>query len=118
MKILIIGGTGLISSSVTQLFQQANHDVTLFNRGKTASRIDDRVEVIRGDRRANRTAIENAIGDAGPWDCIIDMICGTAEDAESLCRAVRGGTGHLILCSSSNVYQKPASRYPVGEDER
>ena len=32
-------------------------------------------------------------------------------------RAIRGRTGQLILCSTAAVYQRPASRYPVTEDE-
>ena len=35
MKVLIIGGTGLISTAITQCLIERGHDVTLYNRGQT-----------------------------------------------------------------------------------
>ena len=53
---------------------------------------------------------------AGQFDCVVDMICFTPADAESLLRAVRGRTNHLIMCSTVDVYVKPYVHYPVRED--
>ena len=33
MKILLIGGTGTISSAITRQMAETNHEVYLFNRG-------------------------------------------------------------------------------------
>jgi len=38
MRILIIGGTGLISTAMTRQLLEKGADVTLFNRGKTPPR--------------------------------------------------------------------------------
>jgi uncharacterized protein YbjT (DUF2867 family) len=38
MRILIIGGTGLISTAITRQLLEKEADVTLFNRGKTPPR--------------------------------------------------------------------------------
>ena len=40
MNILIIGGTGLISTSISRQLLEAGHNLTLFNRGQTESRVD------------------------------------------------------------------------------
>jgi uncharacterized protein YbjT (DUF2867 family) len=45
MRVLIIGGTGLISTSITRQLLEVGAEVTLFNRGDTDARIplDDRI---------------------------------------------------------------------------
>ena len=40
------------------------------------------------------------------------MICYRPEEAASLLRAVRGRTGHLLDCSTVDVYARPARTYP------
>ncbi len=39
MRILIIGGTGLISTPITRMLLERGDDVTLFNRGQTPPRV-------------------------------------------------------------------------------
>lgn len=117
MQLLIIGGTGLISSAVAQQLIDRGDSVTLLNRGKTPARLRGNYRVLTADR-SDRPAFERALRESGPWDGVIDMICSEPEDAASLARALRGRTGQLIFCSTTNVYPKPADRYPVLEDHR
>ena len=114
MNILIIGGTGLISTSISRQLLEAGHNLTLFNRGQTESRVDGKYEHIRGDRN-NRTVFEEKIAAAGPFDCVIDMVCYKPEQAESTIRALTGKTGQLIFCSTVDVYTKPPATFPVLE---
>ena len=116
MKILIIGGTGLISTEISNQLIERKVDLTLYNRGQTTSRLKGRTKTIRGDRKEH-LQFEEEIRRSGPWDCIIDIICSDPGDAECMNRAARGITTQLIFCSTSNVYPKPASRYPVRENE-
>jgi nucleoside-diphosphate-sugar epimerase len=117
MKLLIIGGTGLISTSVAQRAIDRGADVTLLNRGKTPVRLRGPFRVITGDR-SDRSAFERLLRESGNWDCVIDMICSEPDDAASLARAFRGRIGQLIFCSTTNVYPKPADHYPVREEHR
>jgi nucleoside-diphosphate-sugar epimerase len=116
VKVLIIGGTGLISTAMTRGFVERGDEVTLFNRGKSDAAIPAGVRQLQGDR-TDLTAFEAGMAEAGSFDCVIDMICYRPEEAESLVRAFAGRTGHLIVCSTVDVYAKPASRYPIREDE-
>jgi nucleoside-diphosphate-sugar epimerase len=50
MKVLIIGGTGLISTAIVDQLVARGDEVALFNRGQTPRRIAASVPVIRGDR--------------------------------------------------------------------
>jgi nucleoside-diphosphate-sugar epimerase len=116
LKILIIGGTGQISQVISRLFLDAGDDLTLYNRGKTKIHALCGYKTIHGDRKDLAT-FERLLGKAGPFDCVIDMICFEPEDAESLIRIFGGQIGQLILCSTAAVYQRPASRYPITEAE-
>lgn len=118
MKVLILGGTGLISTAITrQLVSRDDMQVTLFNRGQRPPRFPaDRVTYIHGDRH-EYTHFEAQMTAAGDFDCVIDMICFTPDEAASTVRAFRGRTNQLIFTSTVDVYRKPASRYPITEDE-
>jgi nucleoside-diphosphate-sugar epimerase len=55
--------------------------------------------------------------EAGPFDCVIDMVGYAPQDAESAVRAFSGRIGQFIFCSTVDVYRKPATRYPYTEAE-
>lgn len=117
MRILIIGGTGLISSPMTQFLLERGDEVTHYNRGRLELYpVPAGVHHLQGDR-TDYTTFENQMASAGPFDCVIDMVGYAPEDAESVVRAFTGRTGHFIFCSTVDVYLKPASRYPVTEAE-
>jgi nucleoside-diphosphate-sugar epimerase len=115
MKVLIVGGTGLISTALTRQLLERGDDVTLFNRGQTAVRIPPGATTVHGDRK-DFPAFEALVQSGPRYDCVIDMICYRPEEAASLVRAVRGKTGHLVVCSTVDVYARPAQRYPIPED--
>jgi nucleoside-diphosphate-sugar epimerase len=116
LKILIIGGTGQISRSISHLFVEAGEDLTLYHRGATHLPSLVGPHSILGDRK-DFARFEQQMNQAGPFDCVIDMVCYQPVEAESLVRAFKGRIGQLILCSTAAVYQRPASRYPVTESE-
>jgi nucleoside-diphosphate-sugar epimerase len=115
VNILIIGGTGLISTPMTRQLAERGHAVTVFNRGKRSPHLPEGVGQILGDRN-DHAAFESLMREQAPFDCVIDMICYKPEDAQSLVRAFRGNVGHLIVCSTVDVYEKPQGRFPITED--
>lgn len=115
MKVLIIGGTGLISTAITRYLVERGDDVTIYNRGKQKADIPDEVKRMVGDRRDYAT-FEAQMAGAGTFDCVIDMIGFVPEETESDVRAFRGRTGQFIFCSTIDVYTKPANCYPITED--
>jgi len=116
MRVLVIGGTGLISTAITRQLLERGDDVTLYNRGRTPARVNGDYRVITGDRK-DFAAFEQQMWHAGEWDAVIDMVCFTPEEAESDRRAFTGRTGQLVFCSTVDVYSRPAGRYPIREDE-
>lgn len=116
MKVLIIGGTGLISTPLTHFLSERGDDVTLYNRGQTPLRVPSQTKVIHGDRQ-QYAAFEAQMHNAGHFDCVIDMVGYDPQDADSVVRAFRGRIGQFIFCSTVDVYRKPATRYPYTENE-
>ena len=95
MKILIIGGTGLISTPITRLLLERGDDVSLYNRGQRETRWAGQVTRLHGDRN-DFAAFEAQMREAGPFDCVIDMVCFTPAQAESAVRAFQGRTRQFI----------------------
>ena len=116
MKILIIGGTGLISAAITKILIECCEDVTLFNRGQSFLPAYHDAKIIHGDR-TDYTAFEELAAKLGYYDVVIDMVGYSPEDGESAVRAFSGRTGHFIFCSTVDVYHKPSLKYPIKENE-
>ncbi|MGQ9524562.1 MAG: NAD-dependent epimerase/dehydratase family protein [Armatimonadota bacterium] len=116
MRVLIIGGTGLISAGITNILLERGVQVTHYNRGVRSHEFDGRVETVIGNRY-NHSAFEAQVAGLPNFDCVIDMIGYSPEDVQSLLRALGRRMGHLIFCSTVDVYARPASSYPVKESE-
>lgn len=115
MKVLIIGGTGNISTPITKILVDRGDEVTVYNRGNRQSRVPETVKLITGDRR-NYSEFEKQMASAGRFDCVIDMIGFIPEEVESAIRVFRGRTKQYIFCSTVDVYTKQAKNYPIKED--
>jgi nucleoside-diphosphate-sugar epimerase len=115
MKVLIVGGTGLISTAITRYLLGRKADVTLYNWDDFPTEFDGKVKKVTGDRRRHAEFERTAAG-LGGFDCVIDMICFLHQDAESDIRAFAGKTKQFIFCSTTDVYTKPAPAFPIRED--
>jgi uncharacterized protein YbjT (DUF2867 family) len=51
MRVLLLGGSGLLSGSARSAFLAAGHDVTVVTRGALDLPADPRLRRLRGDRR-------------------------------------------------------------------
>lgn len=114
MNVLLIGGTGLISTGIVKALLTRGATVTVFNRGRTEDRLGPAVRRLQGDRN-DFAAFEQAMAAAGPWDVVIDMICFRPDQAESDVRAFAGRCGHFIFCSTVCTYGNTQTVLPTVE---
>ncbi len=113
MKVLFIGGTGVISSACSKLAVQRGIDLYLLNRGQSVRPVVDGAAVLRGDIRDPQSA-RAALGKL-TFDVVVDWVAFVPEHIESDLELLRGRTGQYIFISSASAYQKPPSAQPVTE---
>jgi nucleoside-diphosphate-sugar epimerase len=113
VKVLFIGGTGVISSACSQLAVERGMELYLLNRGQTSRSIPEGARVLRGDIR-DRESARSALRDS-VFDVVVDWIAFTPEHVEIDIELFRGRTSQYIFISSASVYQTPPARLPVIE---
>ncbi|WP_141501220.1 SDR family oxidoreductase [Paenibacillus luteus] len=114
MKVLFIGGTGLISEAVSKLAIERGIELYLFNRGKRDARVPSGAKVIHGDIRDPKSAA--AALDGYHFDVVVDWIAFTPEQVSVDIELFRGRTKQYIFISSASAYQKPPVHYIITED--
>jgi nucleoside-diphosphate-sugar epimerase len=127
MNVLIIGGTGLISTGIVKHLLTRKANVTCFNRGQRENRLDAGVKQVHGLREPGVLATTFA---GQTFDVVIDMICYRPEQATDVIDAFAGKCRQFIFCSTVCSYgvkvpsgvlvdetfpQEPISRY--GKDK-
>lgn len=113
MKVLFIGGTGIISSAVSKLAVERGIELYLLNRGQRSEFVPKGAKVIEGD-------IRDAKGVAGvlkgrDFDVVADWIGFVPEHVETDIKLFGGKVGQYIFISSASAYQKPATHYLITE---
>ena len=111
MKLLIIGGTGTISTAVVKKAIEKGIDITVINRGnrKAPEGVRQLVADMR-DEKAAKAALE-----AETFDVVADFITFTPEQAEQGIRLFGGHTKQYLFISTAMVYQKPPKTLFVSE---
>lgn len=111
MKALFIGGTGTISSSVTELAVQQGWELFLLNRGSKP--VPEGCQSIIADI-SDEAAVAAKLQDI-QFDVVADFISFSASDIERDIRLFAGKTKQFIFVSSASAYQKPPRHYKTTE---
>lgn len=107
MRVLLIGGTGTISSAISSLCIEKGFELYLLNRGNKTAFVPDGAKIITGDIH-QEAEIEQAVNGLS-FDVVADFIAFEPADVERDCRIFQGRTGQYIFISSASAYQKPLS---------
>lgn len=113
MNILILGGTGVISTEIVSRLHSLNHHVTVFNRGRRRVRYSADAEVIVGDKQdaeGFRRALKGR-----KFDAVIDMISYNPDDAALTLDALSQSGAHFVFTSTVSVYKRPVRDVPFRE---
>ena len=113
MKVLFIGGTGIISSACSQLALAKGIDLYLLNRGQSMRATPQGAKVLHGDIRDPASA-RLALGSL-QFEAVVDWVAFTPEHIEADLDLFRGRTGQYIFISSASAYQTPPAGLPVTE---
>jgi nucleoside-diphosphate-sugar epimerase len=114
LRVLIIGGNGIISASASRLAVALGMELTLLNRGTDSRRppIED-AEPIVGDAN-DPASVRAAVGDR-EFDVVANFRAFTPDQVEADVKLFEGRTGQYLFISSASAYQKPVAHLPIVE---
>lgn len=112
MRVLFIGGTGIISSACTWAAVERGIDLTILHRGRRTTPLPSGVAVITSDI-ASREAHDALHG--RDFDAVVQWVAFTAADVERDIALFHGRTRQYVLISSASAYDTPATTHPITE---
>jgi nucleoside-diphosphate-sugar epimerase len=114
LRVLFIGGSGIISSACAKLAVQRGIDLYALNRGRSRLRpLPEEVSVLSGDVR-DPAAVDEALGER-EFDVVVNWVAFTPDQVEADLQRFRGRVGQYVFISSASAYQTPPARIPVTE---
>ncbi len=113
MKILLIGGTGTISTAISQRLADLNHELYLLNRGNLNETLPSHIQFIKADINNEKEAEEKLSG--MEFDAVCDFIGFVKPQLERDYRLFNGKTRQFVYISSTSAYNKPPRDYVINE---
>ncbi|MCF7807398.1 MAG: NAD-dependent epimerase/dehydratase family protein [Candidatus Marinimicrobia bacterium] len=115
MKVLFIGGTGIISSACSQLALEQGIDLYHLNRGESCHlRPIEGVKTLKADIRNFKET--HAILADHHFDVVVQWIGFLPDQVESDIEMFRDKTEQYVFISSASIYQTPPLRLPITEE--
>ena len=115
MKVLLVGGTGTISTGVQKVVaEERGYELFVLNRGNSADRMHPAAHSLIADYNDEESAKAAIAGHH--FDAVVDFRSYTAADIRKAVRIFDGHTDQYIYISSGTVYKKPLPRYLITED--
>lgn len=113
MKALLIGGTGTISTAISELAIEEGWDLYVANRGNHNEVLDPKVKHIAVDINNEAEAAEKFSG--MDFDVVCEFIGFVPSQVERDYRLFKGKTRQYMYISSASAYQKPLMDYRITE---
>lgn len=114
MKILIIGGTGTISSAITRQLAAQGHELWLLNRGNRRADLPKNVKLIIGDINEHPEDVQEKLGDES-FDAVCEFIGFLPEQVSRDINIFSGRTRQYVFISSASAYNKPVRQHVITE---
>ncbi len=99
MDLLVLGGTRFLGRHFTELALAADHEVTLFNRGKTEPELFPEADRLEGDRLTDISALKD-----GTWDAVVDTSGYHPQAVRASAELLSGRADHYTFISTISVY--------------
>src|SRR4051812_47521375 len=114
LRVLFIGGSGIISSACSSLAVERGIELYVLNRGRSTTRpLPAQATVLQGDIR-DPESVRKAV-DGVDFDAVVDWVAFTPEQVRTDIELFRGRARQYVFISSASAYQTPPARVPIVE---
>lgn len=113
MRVLFIGGTGIISSACSKLALEQGIELFLLCRGESPRAVAEGATVLKGDIR-DASSAQKALGDL-KFDAVVNFIAFEPQHIQADIELFSGRTDQYIFISSASAYKKPVDNWPLTE---
>lgn len=113
MKVLFIGGTGVISSGSAALAVERGIDLTLLNRGQSQRKPAAGAKILNADIR-DLAAVQKVL-DGQKFDVVVDFLAYTPDHVQTDLDLFAGHVSQYVFISSASAYQTPPVNLPMRE---
>jgi nucleoside-diphosphate-sugar epimerase len=116
VRVLFIGGTGVISAACAELAVARGLELHILHRGQSRKfAIPAGALPIPGDIRTDPDTVARRLRDE-TFDAVVDWVAFTPDHIEQDLRVFAGRTRQFVFISSASAYQKPPTCFPITED--
>jgi nucleoside-diphosphate-sugar epimerase len=113
VRVLFVGGTGVISSACARLAVERGTDLTLLHIGDSWREVPEGAEQVIADIR-DPQSVRKALGKR-EFDVVVNWVAFTPEHIQIDIDLFGERTGQYVFISSTSAYQTPPARLPIRE---
>ncbi|MFE3165382.1 NAD-dependent epimerase/dehydratase family protein [Streptomyces sp. NPDC059224] len=113
MRVLFLGGAGMIGSAAAARAAAGGCDVTIVTRSEPVRAVADRVRQLRADVR-DPAALQAVLGDE-EFDAVVNWVGFTPDDVRAHPELFTGRTGQYVFISTCSVFGRPVPNLPITE---
>ena len=113
MRVLFIGGTGIISSACSELAIERGIELVLLNRGTSSRPLPAGAKHLVADIR-DPQSVKRALGDQR-FDAVCNFVAFVPEHIQADIDAFSDRTRQYLFISSASAYKKPVQQWPLTE---
>jgi nucleoside-diphosphate-sugar epimerase len=113
MRVLFLGGAGMIGSAVAAEAAARGMDVTIVTRTEPVRPVAAGIVALRADVR-DSTALRAVLGD-GRYDAVVNWVGYTPGDVRDHPELFTGRVGQYVFVSTCSVFGRPVPNLPITE---
>ena len=114
LRVLFVGGSGIISSACSRVAIESGIELFVLNRGRNTQRpLPPGVTKLHADIGEPQSVLSEIKG--LDFDAVVDWVAFTPGQIRADIELFRGRAGQYVFISSASAYQTPPARVPVTE---
>ena len=114
MRVLLIGGTGLLSTEILKCLLGQGHELSIINRGRSSSPFQDMIKIYKAD--INKTKNVQNLLKSIEFDVVVDFVSYTVAELKNVLNIFALKCDQFIFISTACVYRRNNKDGIIRED--